>query len=125
MSSTAACLSTIGASTPTPSAGARRPRLCVIGPMVGRHRGRVTHQGEIVADALHAAGYSVMAVSAHPNRYMRLVEILSTLVRHRRGIDLLLIQVYGGPSFVIEDIASRLGRRFGQSIVMVLHGGAM
>src|SRR5262249_37722639 len=31
----------------------------------------------------------------------------------------------GGPSFVIEDIASWLGKRFGKQLVMWLHGGAL
>jgi hypothetical protein len=35
------------------------------------------------------------------------------------------LQVFGDPSFVVEDIASWLGRRFGQRIIMVLRGGAM
>ncbi|MFN2447165.1 MAG: glycosyltransferase family 4 protein [Vicinamibacterales bacterium] len=106
-------------------AGWARPRLCVVGPMVGRHHGRVTHQGQIVADGLRAAGYEVLAVSAQANRYMRLADIIATLLRNRRRIDVLIVQVYGGPSFVVEDIASRFGRLFQQRIVMVLHGGAM
>jgi glycosyltransferase involved in cell wall biosynthesis len=36
----------------------------------------------------------------------------------------MVIEVYGGPSFVVEDIASFLGRQFGHRIVMWLHGGA-
>jgi glycosyltransferase involved in cell wall biosynthesis len=72
-----------------------------------------------------AAGYSVTATSGAPSRYLRLVEIIGTLVRTRRRIDTVLLQVYGGRSFVVEDIASALARRFGHRIVMHLHGGAM
>jgi glycosyltransferase involved in cell wall biosynthesis len=93
--------------------------------MLGRHHGHVIHQGQVVADALHTSGYEVTTVSAHVNRYMRLAEIVAVLVRNRRSFDALVLQVYGGPSFVVEDIASRLGQYFGQPIVMVLHGGAM
>ena len=93
--------------------------------MVGRHHGHVVHQGEIVAEALASAGYDVMAVSSHKNRYGRLADIVATLLRNRHRIDVLIIQVYGGPSFVVEDIASRIGRRAGHRIVMALHGGAM
>lgn len=102
-----------------------RPRVCIVGPMVGRHHGRVTHQGEILADALRGCGYQVTAVSAHANRYRRLAEIVATITRNRDRIDVLIVQVYGGPSFVVEDAASLLGRQFGLAIVMVLHGGAM
>jgi glycosyltransferase involved in cell wall biosynthesis len=102
-----------------------KPRLCVVGPLVGCNPGRVTSQGEILAAHFTAAGYSVTATSGAMSRYVRLIEIVDTLVRSRRLIDTVLLQVYGGRSFVVEDIASALARRFGHRIVMHLHGGAM
>ena len=39
--------------------------------------------------------------------------------------DVMLLQTYGGPSFVVEDVASRIARRLGKRIVMHLRGGAM
>lgn len=93
--------------------------------MIGRNRGSVTTQGEFLSDLFSDAGYQVLSVSAAPNRYRRLWEIVRTIVRHRRDIDVQCLQVYGGPSFVVEDIASVLGRRFGHRIVMHVHGGAM
>ncbi|RMG45456.1 MAG: glycosyltransferase family 1 protein [Acidobacteria bacterium] len=102
-----------------------RPRLCFVGPMVGRHPGYVTTQGEILADLFSQEGYPVLAVSTHRNRYMRLVDIVGTLIRRRHEIDIQCLQVFGGPSFVVEDIASLIGRKFGQRIIMFIHGGAM
>jgi glycosyltransferase involved in cell wall biosynthesis len=102
-----------------------KPRLCVVGPLLGCNPGRVTSQGEILATHLTAAGYSVTATSGAANRYLRLVEIVGTLVRSRRRIDTVLLQVYARRSFVVEDIASALARRFGYRIVMHLHGGAI
>jgi L-malate glycosyltransferase len=93
--------------------------------MIGRNPGCVTTQGEIVYDLLRASGYPVMAVSAQPNRYHRLLDIVTSLIRWRRRIAVQCLQVYCGPSFVVEDIASQLGRRFGHRIVMHLHGGAV
>jgi L-malate glycosyltransferase len=101
------------------------PRLCFVGPMVGRNPGYVTTQGEFLSDLFAAHGFSVICVSSRPNRYHRLADIVHTLIRRRRDVDLQCLQVYGGPSFVVEDIASWLARRFGQRIVMHLHGGAM
>ena len=66
----------------------------------------------------------MIAVSASPNRWVRLVDISWTLLRERRRIDILFVHVYGGPSFVVEDIASRIGRRPGGHMIMLLHGGA-
>ncbi len=93
--------------------------------MIGRNRGYVTTQAEIIADLFEAAGYPVISVSDSPNRYWRLIDIVKTLILKRRQVDILVINVYGGASFVVEDIASYLGRLFGKPTVMLLHGGAM
>jgi glycosyltransferase involved in cell wall biosynthesis len=100
--------------------------ICFVGLMVGKHKGFLTSQGLILSDLLARAGdYRVIATSAARNRYLRLLDILFTLVRTRRQVDIQCLEVYGGPSFVIEDMASAVARLFGQKLVMVLHGGAM
>jgi glycosyltransferase involved in cell wall biosynthesis len=101
------------------------PSLCFVGPLVGRNSGYVTTQGEILSDKFKEVGYSVTSVSASPNRYMRLADIVSTLIQRRKNVDIMILQVYGERSFVVEDIASWLGRQFRQSIVMVLRGGTL
>lgn len=106
-------------------ANEKAPRLCVVGPMIGRNPGWVTTQGERLGDLLEQEGYPVSSVSSSTNRYIRLADIVYTLIRRRKEFDVLLLQVFGGPSFVVEDIASWLSRVFGHRIVMVLRGGAM
>jgi len=101
------------------------PRLCIVGPMVGRNPGYVTTQGEILTDHFRAAGYDVVSVSASSNRYMRLLDIAATLVRCRHRVDIVLVEVYGGPSFVVEDVASALAWFSRRCIVLHLHGGAL
>jgi len=93
--------------------------------MIGRNPGWVTTQGERLGDLLEQGGYPVISVSSSTNRYIRLADIVYTLIRRRKEFDILLLQVFGGPSFVVEDIASRLSQVFGHRIVMVLRGGAM
>jgi glycosyltransferase involved in cell wall biosynthesis len=93
--------------------------------MVGRNPGRVTTQGQILSDLFKEAGYGVISVSGLPNRYRRLADIVMTLIRRQSSYDVMVLDVFGGPSFVVEDIASRLGRRFGRRIIMYLRGGAM
>ncbi|TMC55084.1 MAG: glycosyltransferase family 4 protein [Chloroflexi bacterium] len=101
------------------------PRLCIVGPMVGRNPGYVTTQGELLTDYFRAAGYDVISVSSSPNRYMRLLDITATLVRCLRRVDIVLVEVYGGLSFLVEDVASALARVSGGHTIMHLHGGAM
>jgi L-malate glycosyltransferase len=93
--------------------------------MVGRNPGYVTTQGEILSDHFEESGYRVISVSSSPNRYIRLADIITTLIRYRHSIDILMLQVYSGRSFIVEDIASWLGQRFKHRIVMVLRGGYM
>lgn len=102
-----------------------RPRLGFVSHMLGRHPGYVTTQGQILSDLFKEAGYRVTAVSSRLSRSMRLIDIVRTLIWRGRDIDILIIDIYGGPSFIVEDIASWIGRCFGQRVVMWLHGGAM
>lgn len=103
----------------------QKPRLCFVGPLAGARPGYVVTQGVRLSGHFRSAGYVVTAVSQFPNRYARLLDIAWTLVRKARSIDVLVVHVYGGASFVVEDVASLLGRLFGHRIIMLLHGGAM
>ena len=93
--------------------------------MIGRTPGWVTTQGERLGDLLEQEGYPVISVSSSTNRYVRLADIVKTLAARRKEYDIVVLQVFGGPSFVVEDIASWLSRSFARRIIMVLRGGAM
>jgi L-malate glycosyltransferase len=99
--------------------------VCITGPMLSGHPGKVTTQGEILGDLLAKNGFRVIRSSSSLNRYRRLGEILGTILRYRREIDVLCVQTFGGPSFVVEDAATLLGLMLGLPIVMQVHGGAM
>jgi glycosyltransferase involved in cell wall biosynthesis len=103
----------------------RLPRLCFVGPMVGGNPGHVTVQGEIISGRFLQAGYPVTRASSYVSRYRRFLDIAATIVRNRKRIDILIVHTFGGPSFIVEDVASLLGTLFGHRIVMFLHGGAM
>ncbi len=100
--------------------------VCFVGLMTGKHKGFLTSQGLIVSDRLATAGgYAVLTTSAVRNRYLRLLDIAGTLFRSWRRVDIQCLEIYGGPSFVMEDMASAVGKLLGHKIVMVLHGGAL
>jgi glycosyltransferase involved in cell wall biosynthesis len=101
------------------------PCLCFVGSMTGRHPGHITQQGQVVSDLFKRSGYGVNSVSAYLNRYRRLLDIVVSLIRYRKQTDLVILEVYGGLSFVVEDIASWLGCRLGLRVIMWLHGGAL
>jgi glycosyltransferase involved in cell wall biosynthesis len=100
-------------------------RLAVVGAMVGRHQGYVPQAGELLARRLREHGYPVVITSDQLRRPARLADIVTTLVRRRGDVDVQILQVYGGPSFIGEDLASLIGRWAGHKIVMHLHGGAI
>jgi L-malate glycosyltransferase len=101
----------------------RLPRLLFVGHMLGVY-GKPP-MGEVLAQLFARDGYRVLITSTGRNKPTRLLEIGRDIVRHRDDVDVMLLQVYGGLSFIAEDLASYLGRRLGIRVVMHLHGGAM
>ena len=101
----------------------RKLRLCIAGNLVGRHHGFVTTQGQIVADLFSRDGYEVISVSSKRNRALRLTEILWTIFRNRRNIDVLIVEVYSGLAIAVADAAGRVAKLFGIRSIFVLHGG--
>ena len=99
------------------------PRIGIVGPMIGRNPGFVTTQGEFLTDLLSASGYTVASASSARSAAARLVAIPAAVMTHRHEVDILIVQTYGGRSFIIEDLASRLGRQFGHRVIFHLHGG--
>lgn len=77
----------------------------------------------MLADSLLAEGFDVISVSSKLNRFLRVTEVVQTIIQKRRWIDLLIIEVYSGMSFLLADISSFFARIFGLPVVFVLHGG--
>jgi L-malate glycosyltransferase len=105
--------------------GPRETGLAVVGSMLGRSPGHPIGAGEDLAARLVRAGYRVELTSRYRLRLLRLVDIAATLLRHAGSIDVQILQVYSGLSFVLEDVASWLGLRLGQKVVMHVHGGGI
>ncbi len=110
-------------SHPADQRGPVRPRLCFVGPMIGRNPGWVTTQGELLADRFAAEGWVVHETSPHPSRPLRLIDTVSCLLRWRRQVDLVVLSVFSGPGFVMADVSSLLARLYGIPTIMWLHGG--
>jgi glycosyltransferase involved in cell wall biosynthesis len=91
--------------------------------MLGGYPGWVPNPAEYLAPRLFEKGYSCSLVSSKRSRYRRLLDILFTILNNRSQIDTVCLQVYGGPSFIVEDTASFLAYILGIPLVMILHGG--
>jgi len=101
------------------------PRLLFVGPMLGTNPNWVPNPMEILAPYLQQRGYTCLFTSRIVNRYVRLLDILRTLVTERDKYDVVCLQVYSGPSLVVEDAAGFIARSLRKPLIMVLHGGAM
>jgi glycosyltransferase involved in cell wall biosynthesis len=100
-----------------------KPGLCFVGHMLGRNPGYITTQGQIAADLFLRDGYDVISVSSKLNRLDRLTEIIQTIVRRRKSIDVLIVEVYSGSSLILADAVSLVNKYLKIPIVGVLHGG--
>lgn len=107
------------------STARERRRLVFVSYMGGVRPGDTTTQGLVLSNLFRRAGYPVEICSAYQSRPLRMLDIVATLLRRLSQTDLLVIDVYGELSFIGEDVASWLGRRFGTKIIMCLRGGAM
>jgi L-malate glycosyltransferase len=99
------------------------PRLCFVGNMLGLNPGFVTTQGQIAADLFAKEGYQVIKVSSKISRPFRFLDIIQTIYKNSRSIDVMILEVYSGTSMVLADSASFLCKLFGIPLVSVLHGG--
>jgi glycosyltransferase involved in cell wall biosynthesis len=59
------------------------------------------------------------------NRYARAADILRAVAAGRRGTEVVILHVFGGPSFVVEDAASRLAARLGHRLIGLMAGGGL
>ncbi len=98
-------------------------RICVVGNMLGRNQGFVTTQGQILADLLSNDGYQVVSTSSQLNRFLRLAEIVMTIIRSRKQVEVLVLEVYSGLYFILADVASMLAKLMNIPMIFVLHGG--
>jgi glycosyltransferase involved in cell wall biosynthesis len=99
------------------------PNLCIVGHMLGRNPGHVTSQGQILADLFESDGYDVINVSSKLNRVIRWGDVMTTIVKNRNKIEVLILEVYSGMSMIMADGASLLCKLFGIPLICVLHGG--
>lgn len=100
-----------------------KPRLCVVGQLLGRNPGYITTQGQIIADLFQKEGHDIISVSSKINRLFRLIDVIWTIFRKRKSIDIMIVDVYSGLSFFLADSASSISRFFRIPTVFVLRGG--
>lgn len=102
-----------------------KPRLGFIGSMIGNKKGKSAPMGQIIADLFDKEGFQVVNSSNKLNKLLRLFDIMWALCSRHKKIDILIIQVYSGLSFVIVDMASWLGKVLKMPMIFHVHGGCI
>lgn len=97
--------------------------ICFVGPMLFGQLNQVKTQGEILADLLESEGFLIYRKSTIRNRVLRFLDTIFFLIFRARRYSLIIVQVYGGLSFIMEDVASFLAKILGKKIIMTIHGG--
>lgn len=105
--------------------GARAFRLASVGPILGRHPGCVPSQAEILADSFAAEGRTVRATSPQLNPVVRAADMFVSLLRWRRELDMVVVNVFSGRSFLTADLLTWEVKALRRSLVVVLHGGGL
>ncbi|MEM6795410.1 MAG: glycosyltransferase, partial [Acidobacteriota bacterium] len=98
------------------------PRLCLVGPHLGRHAGWVTTQSEVVAELFERSGHPVLMTSSQRSPVLRPLAMARDLVRWRGRYDAVILSIYGGRAFYAAELASRAAAA---PQVHVLHGGLL
>lgn len=101
----------------------RKLFLCIIGNMVEERTALNKPVGQLLAESLSLQGYRVEISSFRINKFLRMLDILTTIYKFRKRMDILIIQVYSGQGFLIAGLASWLARILHIKIVFHLHGG--
>jgi len=91
--------------------------------MSGLDRASIPTPAEFLFLAFRQDGYLVQAASFSKSKLGRITETLGMILAHHRKIDVLLLSVYVGQSFILEDLVSCLAQYFRIPTVMVLHNG--
>lgn len=78
---------------------------------------------DTLSEKLRDEGYHVITASSQANIFLRLLDMVYTLLKHIRGIDFVLIDTYSTLNFYYALIISALCRIFKTPYYPILHGG--
>lgn len=81
--------------------------------------------GEDLAEQLLMNGWKVITASSHPNRVLRLIDLLWTAIFHRQNYQIALVEVYSDLAFIWAEILCLFLRVLNKPYILTLHGGKL
>jgi len=98
-------------------------RLCIIGPLFGKKKGQVTTQSLILSELFTNEEFTVTSASDIQNVYLRLLDIVWTILSRTRKYDIVMLDIYSGRSMIVQYVVAMLAKLTGKKLIMFLHGG--
>lgn len=98
--------------------------ILLIGNFIPHYQGSYS-VGEALANALISQGLSVQLTSRQPVKILRLLDMLATIWRFRRVMDLALVELYSGPAFIWAEACCGFLTWLRKPFILTLHGGKL
>lgn len=96
--------------------------------LVGNHLSDVGQNnsiGEILSKHVQRLGWETILVSRKKNRFLRMIDILLTLISRRNDYAIAQIDVFSGLSFVWAYLSARAVKLVNKPVILSLHGGKL
>lgn len=78
-----------------------------------------------LAEKLAEHDWQIITTSSKVNQFLRLIDMLVSIWRHRKTYQLAQIDVFSGKAFIIAQCCSWLLKMIHKPIVLTLHGGGL
>lgn len=101
------------------------PRVALLGPLLGGHRGWVPSPGERLAGRLRDDGWQVSTASHRRRPLLRALEQVSAPSRWRGRLDVAVLLVFSGRGFRIAEWCAAACERVSVPVALWLHGGGL
>lgn len=96
--------------------------------LIGNHfagPGRNQNAWQDIAQHLRRAGHCVLTASSKPNKYIRLLDMLSTILLHQNQYQIAEVDVFSGQAFYWAEASCAALRALGKKYILTLHGGEL
>lgn len=86
-------------------------------------KGKTATTIDTLSSALATEGYCVKSVSSKKNKFLRLLDMLLSIIKNKTWADYILIDTYSTQNFYFAYLSSQLCRVFSLKYIPILHGG--
>ena len=96
----------------------------MVGNFLSFHRG-TRSVGEQLSSHLSVNHWKTIETSHHSGRIFRLMDMLATVIMHRKQYQVAYVEVYSGLAFYWAEIVVRLLSLLHKPMILALHGGRL